>query len=746
MQPNTVTQDAIALWNMDGVTSACGKYALAVQGDVTVGETLKGQGKKDSIARGGDGKIAVFNGGYVTISQNSRHPLRIGGKTMSLCIRLRVPDGQWNFPLLTRANPASSQPGIFQCTTAKCFGVRERGRITNGQALEYVWRTSPLAERVRPEFFEPEGSYRHENRRAQNPDCRDGILRVAAPAELIGLTDWHDVVVRFNGPNLELFVDGVLVDEEWPHGDLADFELPFLLGAAMKDGQPVAGFRGQIDHLALWDRALSDGEIQTLSGGAEWVARRDEHILGGESTSLQYWRPRGYNAYVGDTMPFYHDGTFHFYYLFDRKHHQSKWASGAHQFGHVSSRDLIHWEHHPHAVTITDQTELSLGTGQCVYHDGIYYMYYIQHARRFPFHDAPHIADDVFVTTSRDGIHFGKNPEPWVKLDYQTGGDINPLVFPAEAGGKFFMYNSGGRFFESTDLKTWRKTDAIASMKDINIICANYFKWNDWYYFAGCSQYWMSRTPAESGQWVGPFKGLADGLAVPEIAPFTGNRQLLVGFLTRPSYAGEAVFRELVQHADGTLGMKWPAEMVPASGEPVKTTFAAIGPGAEGDNSRIRIATGETVAAGMLTGVPRNAKISLRVVPQSGTKAFGLCVRGKGEYDAGCELRMEPARQRVQFGVPENRGLAKEATDKVWGGTDFPIADKVEHLDQPFSLEVIVKDDIIDACIGWNRTLVTRIPAEADGDRLFFFAQAGEVVFENIQIRPLVDEHDRTHV
>ena len=439
-------------------------------------------------------------------------------------------------------------------------------------------------------------------------------------------------------------------------------------------------------------------------------------------------------------MPFYRDGTFHFYYLFDRRHHNSKWAGGAHQFGHVSSRDLIHWEHHPHAVTITEQTELSLGTGQCVFHDGTYFLYYIQHARRFPLLDAPHIADDVFVTTSRDGIHFRKQPEPWVKLDYQTGGDINPLVFPDATGTRFFMYNAGGRFFESTDLKNWRKTDALASLQGIDVICANYFKWNEWYYFAGTSRYWMSRTPVESGKWLGPFNGLADGLAVPQVAPFTGNRQLLVGFMTRPAYAGEAVFRELVQREDGTLGMKWPAEMIPASGNPVQTTFATLGPGATGNDSRIEIKAGEAFAAGMLVGVPGNTRITLRVVPQPGARAFGLCVRGKGEYESGCELRIEPARQRVQFGVPEYRGLAKDGTTSPWGG-GYALAEGVGHLDQPFSLDVIVKDDIVDACIGGNRTLVTRMLNRPDGDRLFFFAQGGAVAFENIEIRPLAGAH-----
>ena len=112
----------------------------------------------------------------------------------------------------------------------------------------------------------------------------------------------------------------MLVDEEWPHGALHGFRGPFLIGAGYRQGSVQSGFHGQIDHLALWDRALSDEEIATLSGGEAEIARRTQEFLGPENPSLQYWRPRGFNTFVGDCMPAYYDGEFHFHYLFDRHH------------------------------------------------------------------------------------------------------------------------------------------------------------------------------------------------------------------------------------------------------------------------------------------------------------------------------------------------------------------------------------------------------------------------------------------
>jgi beta-fructofuranosidase len=57
-------------------------------------------------------------------------------------------------------------------------------------------------------------------------------------------------------------------------------------------------------------------------------------------------------------------------------------------------------------------------------------------------------------------------------------------------------------------------------------------------------------------------------------------------------------------------------------------------------------------------------------------------------------------------------------------------------LDRAFVLDVIVKDDLVDACIDNRRTMLQQQLTQ--GDRLFFFANQGDVDFEDISIRPLV--------
>ena len=131
--------------------------------------------------------------------------------------------------------------------------------------------------------------------------------------------------------------------------------------------------------------------------------------------------------------------------------------------------------------------------------------------------------------------------------------------------------------------------------------------------------------------------------------------------------------------------------------------------------------------------VPRDVRITLRVKPKAGVKHFGLCVRGKGDYKSGCELQFAPARQHVQFAPVANGQMAKVPGNWMAIGG-------VTGLDKPFTLDLIVKDDLVDACIDNRRTIITRNRSKLSGDRLFFFVDHGEVTFEEIQVRPLLEK------
>lgn len=686
-----VFDGAVAVWHMADLRDSAGKDSrLTVHGNVRAGVALDAADREASLRRGGDGLAAVFDGGYLSADQGADGELNLKGTAMTLAVRLRDPSGAWNGPLL-------SKHGGHNRLVYNLFSTR----LTQEMHLGFELGT----------------------------DHSDRMLQISVPLSRIGPTDWHDVVIRFTGPRLELFVDGVLVDEEWPIGSLRGGNTePCLIGAESVGGSIKAGFRGLIDHAALWNRALSDADIALLSGGPDAVARRDREILGDPAKSLQYWRPRGHNANVGDCLPFFHNGRYHLYYLFDRRHHRSKWGLGAHQWAHASTTDLIHWEHHPMALPITESWEGSICTGSVFFHDNVYYAFYATRKSDLTQH--------LGVATSRDGIRFEKTqPNPYASAPkgYHPQDFRDPTVFRDETTGLFHLLVTaqliqGNRGclaqMVSTDLKNWTLKDPFLITPEVPE-CPDHFRWNGWTYLIS-TRYWMSRGPL--GPWTSPRVDRLDVMPVPKTAEFTGGRRIAAFWLADGGWGGHVVFRELVQHKDGTLGTRFPPEMIPPTGDAVKLTSTATPKAVSADGRNIRITADSCPYDARLAAVPENARITLRVTPKPDSLGFSLGLGGSPAQAGDVELGVDIPGERVRLGVPR-----AEAP----GHPNGPSIEHVDGLNRPWKLDIVVLDDIIDVCIDDRRTLITRQKGPR-GRWLLLRVNRGEVAFDDIEVRPIL--------
>jgi hypothetical protein len=97
--------------------------------------------------------------------------------------------------------------------------------------------------------------------------------------------------------------------------------------------------------------------------------------------SINFYSPRGYNAWAGDVVNFYHNGVYHLLYLYDRHHHGSRWGSGAHTMHHITTKDFITWEEQVPLVSLDKQWK-TLGTGTMFYYGGKYYFSHGWHTSR----------------------------------------------------------------------------------------------------------------------------------------------------------------------------------------------------------------------------------------------------------------------------------------------------------------------------------------------------------------------------
>ncbi len=443
--------DADAVWKFDGADKT-----LTARGEVKLGVELTGAERSASLARGGDGKVAQFEGGHLEIGGPAFDP---PGAEFTLLLRVRDPQGEWNAPLFgsyggdgaaslyLRGVDGATLPredrnyvgGPMSTPAAWMFGWPEGPRAIHGSrgVLEFLWGATN-----RPAPFEKWNMLPKKVPDLESvslySDAKNAVMRLMFPLEPLGPRDWHDVIVRGTGPRLQLWIDGVLLDEEFPLGTTRPATAARFFGAAqLADGKLLSGFRGQMDHAALWHRALGDDEISALSGGAEMARQRKLAVLGAPPTNMQYYRPAGHNLKPGDCIPWFHDGTFHLFYLVLRRNMHSKWdgGHGALEILHASTRDLQTWRQHPVVAPISEQWEAWNGTGAAVYHDGKYWMFY-------PTPDYYSGHGGIQLVTSPDGEQWTKQaPHPFL-----PGGDCEVFPDPDPTKKLFHMIKAGQSF------------------------------------------------------------------------------------------------------------------------------------------------------------------------------------------------------------------------------------------------------------------------------------------------------------
>ncbi len=502
---------------------------------------------------------------------------------------------------------------------------------------------------------------------------------------------WLDVAVRVDEAKMELFVDGRCVDEDFVVGTLNQNSVPLLIGAQdCGSNQTTPGFVGEIDTAAVWNRTLSVEEIQEITrefSGADKIDRR-ERTDRGNGENLQYWCPP--NEYsVGDCMPFCVNGVFHCMYLLDKGHHSSKNGKGAHQWIQATSRDLVHWEHQPFVVPITQQNEGSICTGSVFYNDGVYYAFYANRSM-----DRGGILES---STSRDGIRFEKQSGPLVLMPEGYSGSLrDPVVFRGPDDGLFHMYATTsyrGRgcwaHIVSTDLKHWKLRDPVyLRSTPTEPECPDWFKMGDFYYTISQNEYFISRSP--QGPWVRPASNsnLMQGIVrVPKTAPFgEENRRLIVGWTAQHGFGGNLVFHELVSlpptltRPAGQLGTKFVQEMIPASGSPI---LELQNQRQKGESARHAIPDDFRLQAS-LSFDPHRLNALLDLTFQIGTrKQIRLCPA------SGCVFVDDQCVENVDF-----------STGKI-------------------VLDVVVKGELCDVCIDDSFCITSAIPTENENCEFF---------------------------
>ncbi|CAG5017949.1 hypothetical protein DYBT9275_05877 [Dyadobacter sp. CECT 9275] len=459
--------------------------------------------------------------------------------------------------------------------------------------------------------------------------------------------------------------------------------------------------------------------------------------------NLQYWKPKG-NLFVGDCMPFSHNGTFYNYWLLDSAHHASLNGLGGHQWALSTSTDLKTWKQYPVVLGIDEQWEKSICTGSIVVYKGKFYAFY---ATRLIDKEGK-TNEQLSYAISNDGIHFEKQkPNPFYTSapGYSKREFRDPKVFVDEKTGEFHLFVSswqenpvmadfGGTLVHLTskDLKDWKLQEPVLSGQNSTPECPDYFKWNDWYYLiygiGGDTYYVKSKSPY--GPWEEPAtQALVEGwVNVAKTANFKDNRRIVSGWIPSrrddkdengESFGGNQVFRELTQLADGTLSSKFPAELIPPTGPALPIKISADLNAALEANNIVSINSPNGTGAAHLAGIPRRCRITMEIEPTGRNEEYGFVARSDEKADKGYRITFSAINKMVQLGDTEIKA--------------------VDGLDKPMKIDLILHDDIIDLNIDGKRCIVNRT-VEQKGGYFWLYAKHGQVKFKNVKISPIISE------
>ncbi|MCR5269824.1 MAG: FG-GAP-like repeat-containing protein [Prevotella sp.] len=439
-----------------------------------------------------------------------------------------------------------------------------------------------------------------------------------------------------------------------------------------------------------------------------------------QPSTMQYFTPVGGKYFVGDCIPFAHNGTYYLYWLLDEGHHSALGGLGGHQWCVSTTTDLVHWDHHPIALGIDEEWEKSICTGSVVASGDLFYAFY---ATRLV--DNGNVCERLSYATSKDALTFTKQqPNPFfLSADGFSQRHFRDPKVSIDEDGVFHLFVSSERtegerprgclvHMTSTDLKDWNVVGTVIDGLNGVPECPDYFKWNDWYYLVfglGLDTYYV-KSKSAYGPWQWPeTQALKEQwVNVAKTASFADNRRIVAGWIASRSdgrdsggqvFGGSVVLRETYQLPNGDLATKFPEEVIPKGDVPQKATITE--------------ANGKKYVADM----PRNCKITLDIEPDENCKEYGLRLRSGELGDNGYLLSFLPSEQRVR--------LAHDAS-----------IDAVSGLQKKLSLTIIMKDDIIDVDINHQRCIVNRLP-DQNGSFLWLYSKEGNAKFSNIEVSTL---------
>lgn len=558
---------------------------------------------------------------------------------------------------------------------------------------------------------------------ADHPKWRE--IRVGIPQSIAPASGTHRLDIFSDFSCLRMYLDGSLADEN------------FVYGYPVSD----QGITLRIDPAAVTSARL----FMPAPEFQKSVEYRDLPV------GMQYYSTAFFNSWVGDVVPFYHDGMLHLFYLHDRRHHGSKFGTGAHYYGHFTTRDLVEWHEEAPFGMPENQFE-TCGTGTPFFRNGQYFFAYGLHTDRFTPYETnagallrreagaqntthPIRMADLPADCHPEGMTYAVSSDglTFTKSGILTHFSENPSVYTMP-DNTIRMYADG--VWKAEDIASpWQLVrrdfppcDQRSEMRN-TLECPSFFEWDGRYYlFVGMDGFYRSDSPdfTEYEDLAAQGRDLYDGLLVPMAVPWRGGRELICGWIF--PFGSYFVFREIVRvPGSSDPGLRWVPEMMPAIEKKEKLAD-------EFPENRIETIDREVpdfCEYEMTVDGSRGGRFALRFLPPE-----------EAEGVPGCEFSLDLDAKTAQFheiepdkaestafmpALKTMRETVAEWRDRITIFKEMPydvkrkchvfsydfLLDLLKNTDREFTLRIILKFDqkmnatLIDAEIAGCRTMVS---------------------------------------
>ena len=386
-----------------------------------------------------------------------------------------------------------------------------------------------------------------------------------------------------------------------------------------------------------------------------------------------FYQPEG--GWVGDTIPFAHDGKYYIYYLHDKRKGNSEDEYGYRtSWNLLVTQDCVHFTDYGVVLPVGeyDEADYACYTGSVIEgKDGRFHIFYTAQNNYNPkYHKDGRPLQFVAHAVSDDLIHWEKDPGFLFGADesiYEPWDWRDPYVFYSEEKGCYCMLlaarvigaseKNGGcvGFCTSDDLIHWQAQQPFFNPGSyMTHECPDLFRMGDkWYlvYSTFSEKFVTHYRYADSidGPWSAPIEDTFDGRAfyAAKTAMVNGERAAFAWVPTKRGntdfgqyeWGGTLIIHAVDQQPDGRLTVRPPKALTTSFDQEI-TPKEAAGTAAEIINQE-----GNRFIA--MDGMPDTCMIEADIAFSEDTRSFGLAVRQDAQFSEGYYLRFEPFYNRV---------------------------------------------------------------------------------------------------